>query len=110
MGQTVDVKRKIYGISTFKNVVDVNFNQLVPKDAPVVVTKPTNVDDFFKSYDELFYDIPAVGDTNSHLELINRSSDYIGVSLAELEEEIKTLRQENVSLKNQLATLTTNNK
>jgi hypothetical protein len=50
MGQTVDVKRKIYGISTFKNVVDVTFNQLVPKDAPVVVTKPTNVDDFFKSY------------------------------------------------------------
>ena len=108
MGQTVDVKRKIYGINTFKNVVDVTFNQLVPKDAPVVVTKPTNVDDFFKSYDELFYDIPTVGDTNSHLELINRSSDYIGVSLAELEEEIKTLRQENVSLKNQLATLSKN--
>jgi len=109
MGEFVDVRRKIYGVNSFKNVINTEFTEFVTKDAPVTVQKITDVEEFFKVYDSIFYEIPTTGEKNSHIELINRSSDYIGVSLSELEEEIKNLREENVSLKNQIVTLTKNN-
>lgn len=109
MAELVNVARKIYGTNSFKNVINTEFTEFVPKDSPVSIQQLTNVEEFFKMYDALFYDIPATDENNSHLELINRSSDYIGVSLSELEEEIKNLREENVSLKNQIVTLTQNN-
>jgi hypothetical protein len=113
MAEAVDIKRKIYGKNTFTNVVDVTFKQLVPQDgnpAEEGVTGATTVVQFFNDYDTLFYDIPASGSENSHLEIVKRSGDYIGIDFENLEEEIRNLREENVSLKNQIVTLTTPNR
>lgn len=105
MGEQVIIKRKIAGNNTFKNVVDINFNQLVPKETNVQVKETATIQTFFDDYDQLFYDIPPSG-SNSHLDLINRSSDHLGISFQDLKDEIDNLRQENVSLKNQIFTLT----
>ncbi len=113
MAEAVDIKRKIYGKNTFTNVVDVTFKQLVPQDgnpAEEVTTGASTVIQFFNDYDTLFYDIPPSGSANSHLEIVKRSGEYIGIDFENLQEEIVNLREENVSLKNQLLTLTTINK
>ncbi len=102
----VDISRKVYGKKTFTNVIDTSFNQLIPK-TPIIQEDPlVNIDTFFNNYDDLFYQIPTSGSDKSHLELINRSSDYLGISLTDLEEEINNLRLENVNLKNQIFILT----
>lgn len=102
MGDIVPVKRKIFGTNTFKNVVDTNFNQLVPKDSQVDTAVPATVETFFEDYNSLFYSIPPSGSKSSHLELVNRSSEYLNISFEDLKNEIDELRQENVSLKNQI--------
>jgi hypothetical protein len=113
MAEAVDIKRKIYGKNTFTNVVDVSFKQLVPQDgnpAEDDITGASTVAQLFNDYDTLFYDIPPSGSVNSHLEIVKRSGDYIGIDFENLEEEIRNLREENVSLKNQIVTLTTPNR
>lgn len=101
MSEPVNIQRKIYGKQTFTSVVDTSFKDLVPKDnSSVSITQ--EVTDFFNSYDNLFYEIPPSGSNNSHLELVNRSSQYLGISYQDLIEELRVTRDENVSLKNQL--------
>ena len=106
MAEIVQVQRKIFGKNTFKNVVVTDFTQLVPAESKAPVKQPATVETFFQDYNNLFYDIPPSGSTNSHLELINRSTDYLGISITDLEAEIIALRSENVALKNQIYTLT----
>lgn len=105
MSEQVQVARKIYGKNSFQNVVNTQFSELVPKDSTASLSRSVDVSSFFEDYNSLFYDIPATGDTNSHLELINRSSDYLGISLEDLNTELQQLRNENVSLKNQILNL-----
>jgi hypothetical protein len=57
------------------------------------------VDDFFKLYEELFYQIPREGDINSHRYILEKEADYLGVNLNDddiqaLLDEITNLRQE----------------
>lgn len=105
MAEKITVQRKIYGKQTFTNTVDTGFNQLVPTQSSVQETQPATVESFFDTYDELFYSIPPSG-SNSHQTIVSRSSDYMGISYDDLISEINELRNENVSLKNQLYTLT----
>ncbi len=102
MADSVEIKRKIFGKSTFANTVDTNFNQLVPSEDAPQQTRDISVQTFFDDYSTLFYDIPPSGSTNSHLDIINRSSEYIGLSIEDLQQEIVNLREENVALKKQL--------
>ncbi len=104
MLEKINIQRTIYGKNTFQNAIDTEFKQLIPKESTVQETKLVTVDSFFDEYDQIFYDIPLSG-SKSHLEIINRSSDYLGVSFSELEEEIRNLRADNVFLRNQLLVL-----
>jgi len=111
MAEPVNIVRKIYGKNTFTNVVDVSFSQLVPKDGDTADTErsPT-LETFFSDYESLFYDIPPSGSENSHLSLVEKSADYLGLNLEDLREEIANLREENVVLKSQILILTNTSK
>jgi hypothetical protein len=102
MGEVISVERKIFGKNSFTNVVDVEFKQLVPADTPSDTVEDATVEKFFDDYDSLFYEIPPSGSNISHQELINRSSEYLGISIEDLEDENRQLREETVSLKKQL--------
>ena len=106
MSEQVPISRTIFGKNSFTNVVDTNFKQLVPPDNIDAPSTITDVVNFFHSYNTIFYDIPATGSASSHLELVNRSSEYLGISILDLQTEIQNLRQENVSLRQQLFTIT----
>jgi hypothetical protein len=110
MDENVQVKRLVFGKNTYTNVINTQFTQLVPQPAAVTVTPPLDVPGFFSNYNQLFYDIPPSGSYSgslgmSHLDLVNRSSAYIGISYQDLITEITELRTQNVSLQNQIFTI-----
>jgi hypothetical protein len=102
MAQTVNLVKQVYGVNTYKNVVDTQFSELVVP-TPVVPSSNISIDQFFIYYDQLFYDIPVSGSNGSHYELVQRSSQYIGgdtVSQREqaLLDEINTLKEQIINL------------
>lgn len=82
----------------YPKIIDNRFTQLAPP-VPEPVVEPT-VDNFFQLYNDLFYDIPKEGETNSHQFLVNQSSEYIGNEA--LSEEIEALIAEIDNLRTQL--------
>lgn len=105
MSNKVKIQKTIYGLSSFNNVIDTEFYELAKASkAEPPVSLDTNINEFFNQYDLLFYDIPLDGSLNTHLGLATRSLEYLGISLEDLQNEIKELREENVNLKNQILT------
>jgi cell fate (sporulation/competence/biofilm development) regulator YlbF (YheA/YmcA/DUF963 family) len=72
--------------------------------------QPT-VNDFFNMYNELFYQIPELGATNSHEYLIKKSSEYIAFEanqeLIALQDEIAQLRIDLLNTQKQVIELQT---
>lgn len=96
-----------YPRSIYPNVIDTTFEQTSP---PLPLQDTVTVDQFFQFYNNLFYDIPAEGDINSHAYLVQKSGDYInfeGTSedVQVLLDEISALQQENLSLSQQILQL-----
>ena len=63
-------------------------------------------------YNQLFYEIPEEGETNSHEYLIKTSGDYIAFDqvndeISALQDEIATLREELLSTQQELVNVPT---
>ena len=100
--EQVKIQKTIYSLQSFNNVVNTQFSQLAQSRNDVPAEPTVDVPGFFEQYDLLFYDIPPSGSDNSHLGLATRSLEYLGVSLDDLTTEISNLREENITLKNQI--------
>jgi len=59
-----------------------------------------SIEKFFGYYNDLFYDIPATGDVNSHEFLVKSSGEYINFD--QIAEEIIALQQEITGLREEL--------
>jgi len=100
MPQEVNLIKEVYGRNTFTRVVDTSFSELyTPITASVAPSQQITIDEFFDLYNELFFDIPATGEINSHEFLVARSTEYLGGGvLTDNEkayiEEINSLRQQ----------------
>jgi hypothetical protein len=108
MSQQVKLTKQVYDKNQYQKVIDTSFTQLIqPITASTGSTLPT-VDQFFEYYNQLFFDIPKFGETNSHEYLIKTSQEYIGISnvvndeIQALIDEVTELRQENLDLQQQL--------
>ena len=107
LNKTVKEKRQ------YQKVIDTSFTQLVqPKQQEPTQTTDEKVSKFFNDYQELFYDIPKEGETNSHTYLIKQSSDYVDNQVIDedvqaLLDEIASLREENLELQQQVIDLST---
>ena len=113
MGQQVKLVKRVYDKNQYQKVIDTSFTQLVqPTTAATGSTLPS-VNQFFDYYNQLFFDIPKFGETNSHEYLIKTSQEYIGITnvvndeIQALISEITELRQENLELQQQLLTSVT---
>lgn len=98
MSEKVQITKQVYRKDTYQNVIDTEFSQLIQPVTQVEDQGPT-VDEFFQIYNELFFEIPKTGDTNSHQVLIDQSSQYVGDEyvnplIAELQAEITSLKQQ----------------
>jgi hypothetical protein len=113
MAEQVQLVKQVYNKDQYQKVIDTSFTQLVqPTTAATGSTLPS-VNQFFDYYNQLFFDIPKFGETNSHEYLIKTSQEYIGITnvvndeIQALISEITELRQENLELQQQLLTSVT---
>ena len=104
----ISLNKQVFNKTQFENTVDTSFNQLnIPVTSSAIIQTPT-VEQFFEYYNQLFYQIPKLGDTNSHEYLVKTSQEYIGSTntqddtLQALIDEITQLRQENLELQQQI--------
>ena len=103
------LQKLVFGKKSYDNTIDTSFKELANSitKSDVSVKDDFDVNDFWKIYNEVFFDLPSTGD-NSHYTIAIRSGDEAGLKLEELIEEIKMLREDNVILKNEIFLLTQN--
>ena len=108
--EIITLTNTIYNKNQYQKVIDTSFTQLVQPQVTASVVAPTiSVAEFFQNYQQIFFQIPKFGNTNSHEYLIKTSQEYIGSSntiaddtIQALIDEITQLRQENLTLQQQL--------
>ena len=95
--QNIKLTKKIYPSTRIYDILDEEFSEFT--------IEPLNIDEFFKNYNDIFYDIPKTGKL-SHRKIIEKSIKQAGVphnpKLAdkeELLEQIKAYRNDMVARK-----------
>jgi hypothetical protein len=111
MSEKIIINKTGYDKFQFEQIVDNQFTQLVPATT-ASVAQTIDINQFFQAYDNLFFQIPKLGDNKSHQYLVNTSSNYIDENAISEEvqallEEITQLRQENLVLQQQVIILQT---
>jgi hypothetical protein len=100
MNENVNFNKQVYNKGQYSKVIDTSFKQLGVVSIQDQIAAQPNVNDFFAMYNDLFYNIPELGETNSHEYLIKTSSDYIGFEANQ--EEIIALQAEIAQLRTDL--------
>ena len=103
MAERLDLIKDVFNKAEYIKTIDTSFNELgtiTPTEAQQA--QPT-IGEFFELYNSLFYDIPALGNTNSHQYLINTSGEYI--NFEENNQEIQALQAEIAQLRSDLLSL-----
>jgi hypothetical protein len=93
----IPVQKTVFSKDSYNRVIDTQFNQLITQEDE---TLSFSVDDFFELYDQLFYQIPRDGETNSHQYILQREADYLGISISQ--EDVQALLDEITSLRQQV--------
>jgi hypothetical protein len=94
----IPVQKTVFNKDTYGRVIDTQFNQLLTSEGEEQLS--FTVDDFFELYDQLFYQIPREGDTNSHQFILQREADYLGISISQ--DDVQALLNEITSLRQQV--------
>lgn len=108
MAERIKLDKNVFNKADFLKTVNTSFTQLGPT---VVIEEPFGtVDEFFLEYERLFYEIPQLGELNSHEYLAKTSGEYINFQrtneeIQALLDEIAQLRQELLDLNNEKFTL-----
>lgn len=95
----IPVQKTVYDKTTYSRVINTQFSQLLNQGTSED-TLSFSVDDFFTLYDQVFYQIPKEGDTNSHQYILQREADYLGISISQ--EDVQALLDEITSLRQQV--------
>ena len=108
MEQKVDTKKNVFNKAQYPKTIDTSFKELGVTTISNELENQTTVADFFVLYNNLFYDIPPNGATNSHEYIVQQSGDYINYDqyseeIAALQEEIASLREELLNSQIQIA-------
>lgn len=107
------LNKQVFVKTAFDNTVNTSFSELTSSISVSTSSFVPSIEEFFTYYQALFYQIPKFGDTDSHQYLIITSQEYIGSEAGGNEvvdaliAEITALREENLSLQQELAKNTT---
>lgn len=107
MSRKVDTKKQVFNKDEYEKTINTRFNDLGVTSITDDIAETNTVEDFFQMYNELFYEIPLLGD-NSHEFLVKTSGEYINFDqnseiIEALQQEITALREESLQLNIQLA-------
>lgn len=109
MAKDIQLQKTVFGKIDFLKVVDTSFKTFTQPIAEQDLDTP---EELFRLYDKLYYSIDLEGDDQSHRYLVNKSSqllnfDAVTEDIQPLLDEIAQLRQENLSLSQEILTLET---
>ena len=112
MSESVNLNKQVYDKRQYTKIIDTSFKQLGVKTIQEQIDQQPTVDEFFNMYNELFYQIPELGATNSHEYLIKKSSEYIAFDanqdeIIALQNEIAQLRTDLLDTQKQVIELQT---
>jgi|TARA_R110000782_G_scaffold87959_4_gene170025 hypothetical protein len=99
----IDLRKDVFDKAEYIKTIDTRFTEFGVKSIAEQVQDETSVEEFFQYYNELFYEIPAEGETNSHRYLVIQSGEYINFD--ENLDEIEALREEIARLRTDLLEL-----
>ncbi len=110
MANNIQIQKTVLSKAEFTKVVDTAFRTYTQ---PIINTGIDTIDEFFRLYEELYYEIDVLGDTDSHEYLVKRSSelltfDTVTENIQPLLDEIAQLRIENLALNQELVALQIN--
>jgi|TARA_R110002020_G_scaffold174307_1_gene365426 hypothetical protein len=110
MAENIRLNKNVFNKPQYQKTIDTSFNQLGVKTIQEQLDEQPTVQEFFDMYNQLFYEIPEEGETNSHEYLIKTSGDYIAFDqvneeVSALQDEIATLREELLSTQQELANI-----
>lgn len=100
MSENIKLNKVVYNKDSYQKTIDTSFNELGKKSIQEQIDSQPTVEQFFSIYNELFYEIPENGETNSHEFLIKQSSEYINFD--DINEEIQELQKEIAQLREDL--------
>ena len=86
-------------------VVGNNYDKVLDTEFKTFITNPTvntlTLEEFFQNYNDLFYQIPKEGESNSHTYILDQTLQYLNLKLAN-DTEIQLLLDEITNLRRQL--------
>ena len=99
MAENINLNKEVFSKQAYKKTINTNFTQLGVKTVQEQINEIPTVQEFFDLYNTLFYDIPELGETNSHEYLIKTSGEYINTEendelIQALQDEISQLRED----------------
>jgi hypothetical protein len=94
----IPVQKTVFNKDQYNRVINTQFSQFASQGTEEELS--FTIDDFFELYDQLFYQIPREGDTNSHQYILQREADYLGINLSQ--DDVQALLDEITSLRQQL--------
>jgi hypothetical protein len=103
----IDLIKDVFSKSQYTKTIDTNFKELGVTTIQEDLQNQPTINDFFNLYNELFYEIPAEGETNSHRYLVEQSGEYINFN--DINEEIQALQEEITQLRQELLQIQTQN-
>ena len=96
----LDLRKNVFNKTQYIKTINTSFDELGATTITEELQQQPNTEEFFELYNSLFYDIPALGETNSHQYLIRTSGDY--VNFDEISEEVQALQAEIAQLRQDL--------
>lgn len=103
----IRLNKGVFNKASYEKTINTKFTQLGVKSIQEQIDEQPTIEEFFQMYNDLFYDIPEVGSTNSHEFLVKTSGEYINYNendelIEALQNEIAQLRQELLEAQQQL--------
>ena len=105
--ERLDLRKEVFNKAEYIKTINTRFNQFGTTTITEDLEAQITVEEFFGLYNSLFYDIPALGETNSHEYLIKTRGEYINYE--ERNEEIQALQAEIAQLRSDLLSAQINN-
>ena len=90
--ERLDLIKVGYNKIQYVKTIDTSFNQLGTTTVTQDLIATPSIQEFFTMYNTLFYDIPALGENQSHQYLVRTSGNYI--NFVEISQEVAALQAE----------------
>tara|TARA_B100000497_G_C7692371_1_gene421425 strand:- start:3191 stop:3679 length:489 start_codon:yes stop_codon:yes gene_type:complete len=100
MTKRLDLVKEVFSKTEYIKTINTSFNELGNITVTEEIQTQPTVEEFFGLYNSLFYDIQALGETNSHEYLVKTSGEYINFN--EINDEIQALQAEISQLRSDL--------